>query len=71
MVVNKQQDWYKHCKYLIQNPNAVTDLGEALHETVQPYHIDVVNEKRYKFYTDVLKKRNINSGHRHSRVSAI
>jgi len=71
LVVNKRQDWYKNCKYLIQNPNAVIELGEALYETVQPYSIDTVNEKRLKFYKDVLKKRNINSSNRYSRVSAI
>lgn len=71
LVVNKRQDWYKNCKYLIQNRSAVTDLGEALYETVQPYGIDAVNEKRYKFYKDVLKKRNTDSSNRHSRVSVI
>jgi hypothetical protein len=69
MVVRKYQDWYKHAKYLLENPSAITELGEALHETVQSYHIDRVNEKRYKFYKDVLAKRNINGSNRHSRVS--
>ena len=58
MVVNKPTDWYKHCKYLLDNPEAIKDLGEALYETVQPYHIDEVNKRRYKFYTYVLIKRN-------------
>ena len=61
MVVNKYTDWYKHCKYLIQNPNAITELGEALYETMQPYHIDKVNEKRLNFYKDVLKNSDTNS----------
>jgi len=61
MVVNKYTDWYKHCKYLLRNPNAITELGEALYETMQPYHIDKINEKRINFYKDVLKNSNTNS----------
>jgi hypothetical protein len=71
MVVNKPSDWVKHARYLLRNPQAITDLGEALYETVQPYEIDRVNEKRIKFYKDVLTKRNINRSNRHSRVSAV
>ena len=63
LVVNKYTDWYKHCKYLLKNPEAIKDLGEALFETVQPYHIKEVNKKRLKFYQDVFKKRNANSSH--------
>jgi hypothetical protein len=71
MVVNKPSDWVKHAKYLLRNPSAITDLGDALYETVQPYEIDRVNEKRIKFYKDVLKKRNTNSIIGDSRVSAV
>ena len=71
MVVNKPSDWYKNCKYLLDNPLAIKELGEALHETVQPYGIDQVNKKRYKFYSDVLEKRNTDSSHRHSRLSVV
>lgn len=70
LVVNKYTDWYKHCKYLLNNPNAITDLGEALYETVQPYHIKEVNKKRLNFYKDVFKKRNADSRHRHSGVQS-
>lgn len=71
MVVNKRQDWFKHAKYLLQNPQAIKDLGDALFETVQPYHIDRVTEKRYKFYKDVLKNKHISSSNRFSRIPAI
>jgi len=70
-VVNKPADWYKGCKFFLNNPSAVKEFGEALHETVQPYHIDEVNKKRLKFYKDVLKERNINSGNRHSRLQGV
>ena len=71
MVVNKPSDWFKHCKYLLDNPEAIKDLGEALYETVQPYEVDEVNKKRYKFYNDVLEKRNTNSSIRNSRLSLV
>lgn len=71
MVVNKPGDWYKNIKYLLDNPTAITELGEALHETVQPFHIDTVNEKRYNFYLDVLKERNTDSLVRHSGLQAV
>ena len=71
MVVNKRQDWYRNAKYLLENPQAVKDLGDALFETVQPYHIDVVTKKRYKFYKDVLKDKHINSSDRFSRIPAV
>jgi len=71
MVVNKPSDWYKHCKYLLDNPEAIKDLGEALHETVQPYGIDEVNKKRYKFYSDELKERNTDSSYGHSRLQVV
>jgi len=70
-VVNKPADWYKGCKFFIDNPAAVQDFGEALYETVQPYHIDEVNKKRLKFYEDVLKKRDINSSIGHSRLQGV
>ena len=71
MVVNKRQDWFKNAKYLLQNPQAIKDLGDALFETVQPYHIDKVTDKRYKFYKDVLENKHINGGMRHSRLSNV
>ncbi len=70
-VVNKPGDWVKGVKFFLDNPGAIKEFGEALHETVQPYHIDTVNEKRYKLYADVLKERNINSSVGHSRLQTI
>jgi glycosyltransferase involved in cell wall biosynthesis len=61
-VVNKPRDWEKGCRWYLEDPRRVIETGNALYETVQPYHIDRVNEKRYKFYKDVLEKRNTNRG---------
>jgi len=69
--VDKPRDWVKNCQRLIDSPQLVTDLGEALYETVQPYSIDEVNKKRLKFYKDVLKKRNTNSSDGHSRLQSV
>jgi glycosyltransferase involved in cell wall biosynthesis len=69
--VETSSDWFKHCKRLIENRSLATDLGEALYESVQKYSIDIVNKKRYKFYQDVCKKLNINSGLRLSRVEIL
>ena len=71
MVVNKYTDWYKHAKYLLQNPDARVELGEALYETVQPYHIKYTTEKRLKFYQDVLANINTDSSNRHSRLQVV
>jgi glycosyltransferase involved in cell wall biosynthesis len=70
-VVNKPADWYKGCKFFLENPTAIQEFGEALYETVQPYSIEEVNKKRLKFYKDVLKKRNPNRSVRDSRLQAI
>jgi glycosyltransferase involved in cell wall biosynthesis len=71
LVVNKPKDWYRNAKYLLDNPDEIKRLGENLYKTVQPFHIDRVNEKRYNFYKDVLKERNTNSSDRHSRLSLV
>ena len=71
MVVNKYSDWYKHAKYLLQNPNARIELGEALYETVQPYHIKEVTKKRLKFYEDVFANINTDRSNRHSRLPLV
>jgi len=49
--------WYKYTKYLIDNPNAVTDLGEKLYETVYPkYSLKKITETRAEFYRELIKK---------------
>lgn len=70
-VVNKPKDWYTGCKFFLDNPSAITDFGEALYETVQPYHVAEVNKKRLKFYKDVLKERDTNGSVRDSRLQGV
>lgn len=54
LIVRKRNDWFKHIKRLIQNPNLREDLGEALYDAVsQKYHIGNVNERRFAFYKSI------------------
>ena len=49
-------DWGKYIKKLIDNPNLVTDLGEALYETVKDkYHINTTTKFRSEFYKSLIK----------------
>lgn len=49
-------DWSKYIKKLIDNPNLVTDLGEALYETVKDtYHINTTTKFRSEFYKSLVK----------------
>ena len=49
--------WYKYIKYLIDNPNAVTDLGEKLFETVYPkYSLKTITEERAEWYRELIRK---------------
>jgi glycosyltransferase involved in cell wall biosynthesis len=70
-VVNKPTDWVKGVKWYAADHDRVRQTGEELYRTVQPYGIDRVNEKRLKFYNDVLEKRNINGSDRHSRLQGV
>jgi glycosyltransferase involved in cell wall biosynthesis len=48
--------WYKAMKKLIENPNMVTDLGEAMYETVKDkYHIENVNIVRKQIFEQWIK----------------
>ena len=50
------KQWYKHIKYLIDNPSMIKDLGEKLYEDVQKYHIDVVTKDRAELYRKLIKQ---------------
>jgi len=49
--------WYKYIKYLIDNPNAINDLGEKLFETVYPrYSLKTITEERAEWYRELMRK---------------
>jgi len=53
---NTHKEWYEHIKRLIKNPNAITELGEKLCETVKvKYHIDTITEHRKDYYLALVK----------------
>lgn len=48
------KEWFKKVKLLVNNPEMVKDLGEALYETViNKYHIDIVTKQRHEFYQTI------------------
>lgn len=53
---NDQRGWYDKMKWFSENPNAVTDMGEALNELVlEKYTLDKVNDKRIQFFKAIVK----------------
>jgi hypothetical protein len=71
LAVDTPSDWVKHCRALLESKQLAVDLGENLYQSVQKYNIEEINKKRYKFYQDVHKKLNINSGFRVSRLEVL
>ena len=51
---NKPGMWYEKMKWFVDNPNAVKDMGECLHEKVSKYSMDVVNKKRIDLYERLI-----------------
>jgi glycosyltransferase involved in cell wall biosynthesis len=50
------KDWHKTIKKLINNPEQIKDMGEALYETVkEKYNLDFVSKNRMEFYRSVIK----------------
>ena len=51
LAVRKYGDWFKHIKYLINNPNEVIRLGNNLYDTVKDnYNQNKVTKDRYNLY---------------------
>jgi glycosyltransferase involved in cell wall biosynthesis len=43
-------DWFKAIKTLVNNPNMIMDMGEALYEFVSNrFDVEVINKKRYNY----------------------
>ena len=56
--VRKHQDWFKHVKYLINNPAEVTRLGNNLYETVKTrFNQNTVSKNRYELYKCLIQER--------------
>ena len=54
--VKSPGDWYKHFKYLVENPNAAIELGEALHDYVsERYNLFKWNYIRFGLYESLVK----------------
>jgi glycosyltransferase involved in cell wall biosynthesis len=56
-LVEGKDGWYEKMKWYSENPQAVKDHGQALHEYVKAnYEINVVNQKRAAFYKEIVKE---------------
>jgi len=52
------KDWFKKIKYLILNPEKISEYGEKLYETVNKlYSYEVVTEKRYNLYQKLYEEK--------------
>lgn len=52
---SKPLEWYKKMKWFVDNPSAVEDMGEKLHEKVMGrYEMSIVDEKRRELYKKII-----------------
>lgn len=50
--------WYDKMKWFVDNPSAVIDMGERLHEKIiNRYEMKVVDEKRRNLYKDIVENK--------------
>jgi len=55
LIVRKSKDWYRHIKFLINNPEKIQEYGENLYETVKErYSLKNVTKKRAEFYRSIV-----------------
>ena len=55
--VEKQSDWYKHLKDLINNPNKIKDYGEKTYEwAVKKYNLKDINITRRDTFKGLIQK---------------
>ncbi len=53
---NDKAGWYNKMKWFTENPTAVKDMGEALHELVlERYTLEKVNQKRAEFFKAIVR----------------
>lgn len=54
--VNNTSDWHKHITYYINNPTAIKDDGEALHEWAkEKYNFEKINARRKELFESVAR----------------
>jgi glycosyltransferase involved in cell wall biosynthesis len=61
LAAETKSDWINFIKTIQKNPNIAEDLGSQLAEDTKEYDINIVNKKRYNFYSDVQQKHNTNN----------
>ena len=54
--VNKQSDWNKHIRYLVNNPSERIKLGNQLYEWAkEKYNYQEISERRYKAFANLIE----------------
>jgi glycosyltransferase involved in cell wall biosynthesis len=54
--VNKQSDWFKHIKFLVNNPLERIKLGEQLYEWAkEKYNFEEISQRRYKAFANLIE----------------
>jgi glycosyltransferase involved in cell wall biosynthesis len=54
--VNNQSDWFKHIKFLVNNPIERIKLGEQLYEWAkEKYNYQEISERRYKAFANLIE----------------
>lgn len=55
LIVRKPKDWYKHIRFLINNPKKIKEYGDKLYQSVkEKYNLKNVTERRAKFYRSIV-----------------
>jgi len=55
LIVRNPKDWYKHIKFLINNPDKIQEYGENLYQSVKErYSLKNITKKRAEFYRAIV-----------------
>jgi glycosyltransferase involved in cell wall biosynthesis len=53
---NDKNGWYNKMKWFLENPSAIKEMGESLHELVmEKYTLEKINKKRADFFKAICK----------------
>ena len=57
LIAKRKTDWFRKIKYLVNNPNAVKDLGIQLHHDIQEhFNYEKITKYRAEIYKQVIQR---------------
>jgi processive 1,2-diacylglycerol beta-glucosyltransferase len=57
LAVKNKKDWFRKIKYLANNPNAATDIGNQLHHDIQEhFNYEKITKYRAGIYKEIIQK---------------